>query len=243
MYTSTECAIEIGKLLNARKIIIGTVSKLGTNYFITGRIVDIETGKVEVSERAKCAGLEELEIGSKLIAYKFAGIQPDEKVLKGDAKLVMQQEEQPKVAPVTPTYQPYVESPSTPQPYMESSSGSMSWLNWTGIIAGSTLGILGLVTASTADEKASGYYTDYLAATSVSDAEYYHGRVEYYDKQVATDKTIAAVGFATAGLFIIIEILSSGDSTTNRASNVSENFRVSIAPEKSGLRITNEWTF
>ena len=47
--SDTECLIEMGKILSAEKIIGGSVGKLGDTYSITLRMIDIETGKVEVS--------------------------------------------------------------------------------------------------------------------------------------------------------------------------------------------------
>ena len=44
--TDTECAIEIGKILNSNYIVIGSVSKLGSTYSIDSRMIDIETSEV-----------------------------------------------------------------------------------------------------------------------------------------------------------------------------------------------------
>jgi TolB-like protein len=46
-------AVKIGKLLSAKKILIGTVMKLGGTTIINGRIVDIETGIAEFGAKAK----------------------------------------------------------------------------------------------------------------------------------------------------------------------------------------------
>lgn len=40
--TDAACAVEIGKLISARKILIGEVSKLGKSFIISCRIVDVE---------------------------------------------------------------------------------------------------------------------------------------------------------------------------------------------------------
>lgn len=44
--TDVSCAIELGKLLNVERIIIGSVGLVGTTYTINVSIVDIETAKV-----------------------------------------------------------------------------------------------------------------------------------------------------------------------------------------------------
>ena len=49
--TDISCAVEVGKILSARKILVGSVMKLGTSIIITGRIVDIEKGIAEFSEK------------------------------------------------------------------------------------------------------------------------------------------------------------------------------------------------
>lgn len=48
-----ECAIQIGKLLNVRKAVIGSYSKIEDIYFITANVVDIETAKISDSERVQ----------------------------------------------------------------------------------------------------------------------------------------------------------------------------------------------
>ncbi len=51
--TEQECAVQMGKLLNVEKIIIGTVSKFDLYYYITARVIDIETGEITVSEKIR----------------------------------------------------------------------------------------------------------------------------------------------------------------------------------------------
>lgn len=41
--TDEECAVELGKMLNAERIVIGSVGLVGQTYTINARIVDIET--------------------------------------------------------------------------------------------------------------------------------------------------------------------------------------------------------
>lgn len=49
--TDVSCAVQVGKLLSARKMLVGTVMKMGKRIIITGRIVDVEKGVAEFSER------------------------------------------------------------------------------------------------------------------------------------------------------------------------------------------------
>jgi TolB-like protein len=50
--TDVSCAVELGKLLSANKILVGTVMKLGNEIIITGRIVDVEKGTAEFSSKS-----------------------------------------------------------------------------------------------------------------------------------------------------------------------------------------------
>jgi len=47
--TDSECAVEIGRLLNMDYMITGTLAKLDNSYFITVSIVDVETSRIEQS--------------------------------------------------------------------------------------------------------------------------------------------------------------------------------------------------
>ncbi len=47
--TEDSCAVTIGRLLSAKKMLIGTILKLGNKTVITGRIVDVERGTADFS--------------------------------------------------------------------------------------------------------------------------------------------------------------------------------------------------
>src|SRR5208283_1785118 len=51
--TETACAVKIGQLLSANKMLVGTVGKLGEKYIISGRIVDVEKGELEFSDNVQ----------------------------------------------------------------------------------------------------------------------------------------------------------------------------------------------
>jgi hypothetical protein len=44
--TSTECAVEIGRLLNVQKIVAGRVGKIGPVYSVSIRLIDVESGEI-----------------------------------------------------------------------------------------------------------------------------------------------------------------------------------------------------
>jgi TolB-like protein len=47
--TTTECAVEMGKLLNVEKMISGTIGKLGQTYTIDLSLIDVKTAEIEKS--------------------------------------------------------------------------------------------------------------------------------------------------------------------------------------------------
>ena len=71
---SAECAVEVGQLLSAEKIVIGDIGKIGQSYSITIRLVDVSTSKIEQSLGERYKGEPEglLDI-FKVMAQKLAG--------------------------------------------------------------------------------------------------------------------------------------------------------------------------
>ena len=51
----TVCQVEIGKLVQAQKMVVGELSKMGAVFYLTLEIVDIQSGTVEFSGKEKCA--------------------------------------------------------------------------------------------------------------------------------------------------------------------------------------------
>ena len=70
--TETECAVEMGRLLSAKKILIGTINKLGTKYIINARIVDVERGEMEFADKAVTKSEEDLDIAVEEFARKIS---------------------------------------------------------------------------------------------------------------------------------------------------------------------------
>jgi len=70
--TEQECAVKIGKMLNAKKIVVGSVGRLGKLYLINIRLVDVETGKVESADQGECSSIEETRIVVKRLAERLA---------------------------------------------------------------------------------------------------------------------------------------------------------------------------
>ncbi|MBI4978803.1 MAG: P13 family porin [Spirochaetes bacterium] len=71
--TSTECAVQIGKMLNMQKMMYGTMSKLGAKYYLIITVVDIETSKVEKSVSDSTEGLDDLAKAIKRVVDQLVG--------------------------------------------------------------------------------------------------------------------------------------------------------------------------
>jgi len=73
--TSNECLVEVGQLLGARQVIGGRISRVGTIFTVSARVVDVQTGKLlGVSDFDLRGGLEEmLTSGMKQVAVMLAG--------------------------------------------------------------------------------------------------------------------------------------------------------------------------
>jgi hypothetical protein len=71
--TSDECAVEIGKLLNIRRICAGSIGKVGALYTVSVRMIDVETGEIllTVTEDCRCPVEEVLTGSMKKIADKL----------------------------------------------------------------------------------------------------------------------------------------------------------------------------
>ena len=54
--TDMDQAAQIGQLLNVQKIMIGSVSKLGSTYIINTRLVNVETGELDLAEKVMSSG-------------------------------------------------------------------------------------------------------------------------------------------------------------------------------------------
>jgi S1-C subfamily serine protease len=59
--TTEECAVEVGRLLGAQKMVIGSLMSLEGMYWITGSVVSVESGVIEFSERVEASSVEGLD--------------------------------------------------------------------------------------------------------------------------------------------------------------------------------------
>jgi TolB-like protein len=79
----TQCAVDIGKILGAKYIIVGSVGKVGKTFSIDARMIEVETGESYQSANYKHKGeIDDLLIeGMKSVAYQLAGMEYESKGL------------------------------------------------------------------------------------------------------------------------------------------------------------------
>ena len=85
--TDSECAVEIGQLLNADVSVIGTASKFGKTYTLDCRIINVENGEaLESASYTHTGEIDELvKEGIESIAHKLLGIPYKKKISSGTA--------------------------------------------------------------------------------------------------------------------------------------------------------------
>ncbi len=78
--TDAACAVQIGKVLSAKKILIGEISRLGKTHIIACRVVDVEKGVAEFATDAVAENEEKIYSTVKDLVYKLG------KRVAGDVK-------------------------------------------------------------------------------------------------------------------------------------------------------------
>jgi TolB-like protein len=69
-----ECKVEAGQILGVGKIVNGSVGLVGKTYYLTLQLIDVKTGKVELSAEDKCkCEVDELLDSTKRLAKKILG--------------------------------------------------------------------------------------------------------------------------------------------------------------------------
>ncbi len=69
--TDTACAVEMGKLLSARKILVGTVTKIGSVFTMNAKVVDVQSGKIDFAESERCNKEDDIDAASRILAIKL----------------------------------------------------------------------------------------------------------------------------------------------------------------------------
>lgn len=74
-----ECKVEAGQILGVGKIVSGSVGLVGKTYYLTLQLIDVKTGKVELSAEDKCrCEVDELLNSTKRLAEKLLGEKVEE---------------------------------------------------------------------------------------------------------------------------------------------------------------------
>ena len=71
--TDETCAVKLGKVLNARKVIVGSYGMLEGNRLINARLVDVETGKIDSSESLRVDKVENVDRAVGDLVAKLTG--------------------------------------------------------------------------------------------------------------------------------------------------------------------------
>lgn len=69
--TDQACAVKLGRLLSARKMLVGEASKIGKSIYVTIRIIDVEKGISEVGAQIKITSEDTIDVGARKISNKL----------------------------------------------------------------------------------------------------------------------------------------------------------------------------
>ena len=125
-----ECVVQVGKILGARKMVAGSVSKVGNLYSLQVRIVDIESSRIEDSAFADRNGIELVlqeatqDVANQLANFVAGQLQPEPVPVQQPVV------EQP---PVQEEAQPPAEEPVE---QMQTERGGSKWWLWALLIGG-----------------------------------------------------------------------------------------------------------
>lgn len=70
--TSEECAVKLGKLLNVQRIVVGSFGRLLNKYYVSIRVINVETGKIDFGDSARGETVEQIEKGVQELAIRIA---------------------------------------------------------------------------------------------------------------------------------------------------------------------------
>lgn len=81
--TDSACAVQLGKILSARRIVIGEVNKIGEKFVITARYVDVNSGESIFSSTDKSSTLDEVDAATQRLAKDLAT-----RIVSGDKEVI-----------------------------------------------------------------------------------------------------------------------------------------------------------
>lgn len=83
--TDQACAVKLGKMLSARKILVGEINKIGQSFILTVRIVDVETGASKFAANEKAESEDTLDKAAQSITQKLS-----QNIVEGDKSFFVQ---------------------------------------------------------------------------------------------------------------------------------------------------------
>ncbi|MCP4134338.1 MAG: hypothetical protein GY754_25410 [bacterium] len=86
--TDEDCAVEVGRLLSTKKILIGTAMQLGSVMILTARIVDIEQASVERAAKVSVKDESGISRAVGRLVEELTGLKPKKKTIKKITKVV-----------------------------------------------------------------------------------------------------------------------------------------------------------
>ncbi len=174
--TDISCAVQIGKILSARKILLGTVMKMGKKIVINGRIVDVELAVAEYSESATAeseeALIDSVKEFTENLTSKIGSSDTDKKYAELEKK--RKEKEKAKKEEIEKKSEPEIPFPANPYKWQTAAS-----LAATAVFFGG--GIYMNMKIADANDEISDLEKKYDAAVSTSDARRLHSDIE--DKQ------------------------------------------------------------
>ena len=84
--TDESCQIEIGKLLSAEYIVVGSIDKVGNKYVIALKILETATSRTASTADGIYLSLDELIDNARSLAFQLAGIEDDTSEIKKPVK-------------------------------------------------------------------------------------------------------------------------------------------------------------
>lgn len=87
-----KCAVKIGQLLAANKILTGKVNKLGNKYIVVGNVVDVEKGKIDYAEKVTVEDINDLDNASAQFVQKLLAKYEDSDGSKTSQKIEQNKE-------------------------------------------------------------------------------------------------------------------------------------------------------
>ncbi len=82
--TDSSCAVKLGKILSARRIVIGELNKVGGKILITARYVNVSSGESLFSSSDRADGLDDIDSVTRRLARKLA-----ERIVAGDKEVII----------------------------------------------------------------------------------------------------------------------------------------------------------